>query len=103
MKISYKTSKFEKICNDFSKSKKEYGDQIAKKLHQRIGELKASQNFGNALKIRSMRLHPLHGKLEGKYGADLTGNYRLILLPVGDNIEIEKIEEVSLEEVMDYH
>ena len=50
-----------------------------------------------------MRLHPLHGKLEGKYGADLTGNYRLILLPVGDNIEIEKIEEVSLEEVMDYH
>lgn len=103
MKISYKTNKFEKICSNFSKTQKEYGEQIAKKLHQRIDELKASKTFGDALKIRSLRLHELKGNYKGKYGADLTGNYRLILIPVGDDIEIEKIEEVNLEEIVDYH
>lgn len=103
MKIVYKTKKFEKICNEFSKTQKEYGIQIAKKLYQRIKELKASETFGDALKIRSMYLHLLTGKLEGKYGIKLTGNYRLILIPRGDNVEIEKIQEVMLDDVIDYH
>lgn len=103
MKISYKTNKFEKICKDFSASQKAYGKQIAIKLQQRINELQASNTFSDAFQIKSMYLHPLHGDREGEYAITLTGNWRLIVTPCGDKIEIEKIEEVRLDEVTDYH
>lgn len=103
MKITYKNKKLEKICTDYSKANSEWGVQIAKKLFIRIAELNAAQSLQDIKKITSTRLHPLLGKREGEYAVDLTGNYRLIMTAVNEEIKLERIDEVRLEEIVDYH
>lgn len=103
MKITYKNNKLEKICTDFSKAKKVYGNQIATKLIQRINELEASNNLYDMSQIRSARLHQLKGNRKEEYAIMLTGNYRLILTSTAGNIKLEKIEEARIEDIEDYH
>lgn len=103
MKITYKTKKLEKICTDYSKATSECGTQIAKKLYIRLVELESAQSLQDIKMINSARLHPLSGKREGEYAVDLTGNYRLILIASNGEIKLERIDEVRLEEIVDYH
>ncbi|MGL4999946.1 MAG: type II toxin-antitoxin system RelE/ParE family toxin [Cetobacterium sp.] len=103
MDINYKSKKLEKQCNDINNAQKDFGEQITKKLFQRIGELKAAQNLKEMSLIRSARLHSLSGKRENQYAINLTGNWRLILVADDGNMALEKIKIVKIEEVVDYH
>lgn len=103
MKISYKTRKLEKICNDYSKANSELGVQIARKLFIRINELEVATNLQDIKNLVSPRLHPLSGKRDGEYAVDLSGNYRLILTALDGEIKLEKIIEIRIEEIVDYH
>lgn len=103
MEVNFKSKKLEKVCTNISKAQKEYGQKIALKLFQRLGELQASGTLKDMSYIRSARLHPLKGKREGQYAVDLTGNYRLVFTADDGNIKLEKIEVIKVEEVVDYH
>lgn len=103
MEISFKITKLQKACKDFSRAQKEYGEQIAKKLHQRLNELRSADNLYIISQIRSARLHELSGDRKGEYAVDLTGNFRLIMTAVNGKLELSKIEAVNLESVEDYH
>jgi proteic killer suppression protein len=104
MEITYRTKKFKKECEDFSKAKKEYGKQIAEKLFMRIEVLKSAINLQEISMIRSLNLHPLSGNRKEQLAINLTGKFRLILTINNDEVvEFVKVESINLEEIVNYH
>lgn len=51
MNILFRSKKLEKVCNDKRLSTQEYGAEIAKKLHQRLNELRASETLANFCRL----------------------------------------------------
>lgn len=98
MEVIYRTKNLERICTEFNVTCRHYGKDMAKKIHQRIKQLKAANSIEMLLQYHSGRCHPLHGDREGQYAMDLAQPYRLIFTKVGEDIQIARIEEI-----VDYH
>jgi proteic killer suppression protein len=98
MKVEYRTTRLEKACTKAQVAIREYGQEMAVKLQQRIRQIKRSDTLETLLKLHIGRCHPLHGDREGQYAMDLVHPYRLVFTKRGDEIQIARIEEI-----VDYH
>lgn len=104
MKVTFQTKKLEKQCTIAKETKKVYGNQMADLIHQRIDQIKASENVEELVKFRIGRCHPLHNennkrrKRVNQYAMDLIHPYRLVFEKKENTIQIANI--VSIE---DYH
>ncbi len=110
MQITFSKKKFEKLANDYEKSKKDLGPQRAKLLQRRLGDLT------NAVTLEDVRhlpghYHELTGDRKGQWSCDLDQPYRLIFTPhehpVPTNDEgvsvWSEIFGVEVIEIVDYH
>ena len=98
MIIEYKSGKIRKACQVYEVAAKQYGQDAARKLHQRISEIEAADSIETLVKYHVGRCHPLKGDREGQYSMHLTEPYRLIFDEV--NVGVIKIRII---EVVDYH
>lgn len=98
MKVSYRNKGLEKVCTNANIARKTYGEEIARKIKQRIGEIKASPNAQNMIQSKIGRCHPLKGNRAGQFAVDLAGPYRLVFREERGVIVIAQIEEI-----VDYH
>lgn len=98
MQIQYKNKKIRKACTDANAARKEYGEKMAVKIHQRIDEISAADTVEMLIQFRIGRCHPLTGDREGQYAMDLVHPYRLIFTRKGDEIQIAEVQEI-----VDYH
>ena len=104
MFVCYKSKKLERLCTISYETQKKYGKERADKIHQRIDEIKASENVEILVQYRIGRCHPLHNENNNKrkrtnqYAMDLVHPYRLVFEKIDNQIQIAKI--VSIE---DYH
>ncbi|WP_289002034.1 type II toxin-antitoxin system RelE/ParE family toxin [uncultured Megasphaera sp.] len=98
MEIHYKNKKIHKICTNANAARKNYGQEMARKIHQRIDELTAADSVETMLQYRIGRCHRLTGNREGQYALDLVQPYRLIFIQLNDEIQI-----VEVQEIVDYH
>lgn len=98
MKITYKTSKIEKVCTIASEANKKYGPEMAEKIHQRIGEIEASDTIEELIQFHIGRCHSLKGARKWQYAMDLVHPYRLVFEKKGTEIQIAIIMEIT-----DYH
>lgn len=98
MQIAYKTHKIEKACTIVSEAEKQYGVNMAEKIHLRIFQIKAAENVEYLVQYKIGRCHQLKGNREGEYSMDLIHPYRLVFKKIGDDIQIAKV--ISIE---DYH
>ncbi|MDM8212190.1 type II toxin-antitoxin system RelE/ParE family toxin [Mediterraneibacter glycyrrhizinilyticus] len=98
MKITYKTSKIEKVCTIASEADKKYGPEMAEKIHQRIDEIDASDTIEEMIQFHIGRCHSLKGNRKGQYAMDLVHPYRLVFEKIGTKIQIANIMEI-----VDYH
>lgn len=98
MKITYKNRKLEKICTIAEDAKKNYGTEMAQKIHQRIDQIDASDTVEEMVLYRIGRCHPLKGNRKKQYAMDLIHPYRLIFEKIGSEIQI-----VNIIEITDYH
>lgn len=107
MKLTYKTTKLKKQCEDPARAQREYGKNIGNKLTQRVGELQAATNLLDIRYNPSARLHRLTGDRCDEYAIDLVGPFRLVIKPIleddGDINKLETIDVLRIEEVTDYH
>ena len=67
MEIEYKNKKIEKVCTDASTAEKKYGWEMAKKIHQRIDEIKSTDTVEMMIRFHIGRCHPLTQNRKGKY------------------------------------
>lgn len=98
LQISFKNKKIEKICTDTSYARKKHGIDMANKIHQRINEIKASNDVENMLKFGIGRCHELKGDRSREYSVDLVHPYRLIF-----SVKRNEIQIALIKEIIDYH
>lgn len=109
MELSYKTDKLRKLCEEpkyNSELVKKYGKDVAKKLPQRIKELKAFNCLADVPSTLPFRRHKLNGNLKNCYAVNINGQYRLIIRQNDNSIIIEdltKIKEIEIMEVSKHY
>lgn len=98
MEILYRSKKLRKVCTDANVARKEYGDEMARKIHQRIDAIKAADTVEILVQGYIGRCHLLTGNRAGQYAMDLVHPYRLVFIKIGQEIQIARIQEI-----IDYH
>jgi len=86
VEISFKTKKLQKNCSEEQAMVCAYGQDRAKRLKQRLAELKAADTLSDISHLPPARLHELTGSLKGCFSVDLTHPYRLLFVPDHDTV-----------------
>lgn len=98
MRITYKNKKMEKICNNASAAKKEYGSRMADIIHLRHDQIKAADSIDLMVEYKIGRCHELKGNRANQFAVDLVQPFRMVFEKKGDEIQIAHILEI-----VDYH
>ena len=93
MEITFKTRKLEKQLTQPKELKKAFG-QMAKRVSQRMEDLKAAETLAIMRTIPGTRCHEYTGN-RNELSVDVTGNYRIIFKP--DYESIPKKEDGGLD------
>lgn len=76
-------------------------------MKKRLNQLQATDNFNEyLLKIGLGKPHSLKGNLEKCYGIFISKNYRLVVEPVSENLDLESLKAckvLNIKGVLDYH
>lgn len=98
MRVHYRNKQLAKECEDAEVATKKYGNDMAEKIDQRIGELIAANCVDDLIKYRIGRCHSLKGDRKGQYAMDLVHPDRIIFSKLnGNEIAVEILE------IGDYH
>ena len=106
MQIIYESKSVEKYFTDVGLLSRAIGRDAARILIKRINALKAANNVDILLRTGLGKPHFLTGDLRGHIGITLTGNYRLIVRPVTDDLTAESLKIcniICVKGVGDYH
>lgn len=106
MKLVYKNKKIENVCTSYSYNNlilKEYGNIVAKKLPQRIIELKSFNSLQDVPTSLPFRRHKLIGKYDGCFAINITNQYRLIFRPLNGNDDLKQIDKIEILEVSKHY
>jgi len=109
VEIRFKNNKLENSFTDDRLLVKTYGE-LAKKIKQRYGELKAADNLSVIAKIPVLRLHSHQGN-KGIWSVDIHQNWRILFtidqdpIPILENggVDLKTIEIIKIESVEDPH
>jgi len=110
VEIKYKSRKLEKQLTNPKEMIKSFG-QLAKKVNQRLEDLKAADSLAIMRCIPAARCHELSGNRKGELAVIVSGNYRMIFEPYHEQIPKkddgglfwEAITKIQINEVEDYH
>lgn len=110
MKLSYKNNKLEKALTTDIGLAKSYGT-LAKKVKQRINQLKGADNLELISKLPVLRLHQYQGEGKGTWSIDIQENWRILFeinqhpIPTLENggIDLKNITIICIESVKDPH
>lgn len=89
---------------------RDYGN-LAKKIKQRMRQLKSANNLSVIASLPALRLHPHIGKNKGIWSIDIQKNWR-ILFKIDQNpiptledggVDIKKVTIVRIESISDPH
>ena len=104
MFLTYKSEKLRRLCECVSSNKdlvKNYGIEVAKRLPQRIIELKSFNCLNDILTNPPLRRHKLEGKLSGLFAINITSQYRLIFRPIEYDVIVDNLKEIKNIEIME--
>lgn len=80
MEIKYSSNKLEKSVSSPNEIFKNYGTR-AKKVKQRLEELKAAANLEILKTIPAAGCHELDGNRKGQFAVQISGNHRIVFIP----------------------
>ena len=111
MVIYFRTRKLQKVCNSAKEANKKLGHQMARKLQQRLMELKAATCLADISRVPPPRCHQLSGNREGQLSVDLEHPYRLLFIPAIDPVPVTQdggldwaqVTEIEIVEIADTH
>lgn len=110
MDIVFDDSKFEKQCNDHKLLVRKQGPERAKKIRQRLDDLRAANALYDMRNVPG-NCHELGGDKSGWLSLDLDGPYRLLFEPANEpipqksdgGIDWKNITAVSIIGIEDTH
>ncbi|GAA4261253.1 hypothetical protein GCM10022294_09040 [Dietzia aurantiaca] len=95
MIVAYSTNKLRKTCASSRLLKKEFNEAVGKAVERRLTQLRAVECMED-LTYLTGRWHPLSADRAGEWAASLTPNWRIIVVPRGD-------DEAEVVRIEDYH
>ena len=110
MEVSFPTSRMQKRCSEEKALQKHWGKN-ARKLKQRLMELRAATTLRDIGRTPPARCHELKGKRKGQLSVDLEHPYRLIFKPdhsplprrKDGGLDWESVTKVMVIDVVDTH
>ena len=110
MTLSFKSRQLEKSLTDEKTMASSYGAR-AKKINQRIKELKAASSLAVMKTIPAANCHPLIGNRKIQIAVDISANWRIVFEPDHDpvpatsdgGLDWNRITAIRILEVKDYH
>ena len=110
MKVTFKNKKLEKSLTVHSDIIKAYGVR-AKKVKQRMDEIRASADVSTLMQIPAANCHELKGNRKGIFAVDISGNWQLLFEPTcctvpiksDGSVDYQQIQSIKILEVKDYH
>ena len=110
MDISFANEKLKKECLDFKASSKAHGAVCAKKIRQRLDDMRAAATL-EVCRTLPGRYHELKGDRKWQIAADVEHPKRLIFEPAHDPMPVKedkgldwsKVTAVTVLEIEDYH
>jgi proteic killer suppression protein len=111
MDIFFKTIKLQKICSQKKEAIKKLGPKMARKLQQRMMELRAAETLSDISRLPPARCHELKGNRKGQLSVDLDHPYRLIFIPANSpvpekengGLDWTRITKIKIIEIVDTH
>ncbi|NLB63802.1 MAG: killer suppression protein HigA [Fibrobacter sp.] len=110
MKVDYKTKKLKKSLTTDKELLLNYGNR-AKRIKQRINQLKSAENLLVIQNITNLRLHQHVAKGKGTWSIDIQENWRILFkidcdciptLPSG-GVDMKNIKAIKITSIEDPH
>ncbi len=110
MNITFVNKKLEKLGNNFPLAQKKLGNNRATKYHQRLGDMRDTDNFAD-LEFLPGNFHSLTANRNGQWSCNLDHPYRLIFESADNPIPcnehgtpiLTEMKIVEIIEIIDYH
>jgi plasmid maintenance system killer protein len=110
MNIEYSTNRLRKQLSNASEIKKTFGVN-AKRVSQRMADMKAVPNLAVLQQIHAANCHPLTGDRTGEWAVNISANHRLIFeiahdpIPINDDGSVNTVlvTGIRIIETTDYH
>jgi proteic killer suppression protein len=111
MEIYFRTMKLQKACSCAARMNAEWGQAMARKLQQRLMELKAAETLSDISLLPPARCHELTGNLKGLLSVDLVHPFRLIFAVANEpvpckpdgGVDWTRVDKVEVTDIMDTH
>lgn len=111
MTIDFASNKVRKRCSTKKEAVKAWGKLQARKVLQRLEEIRAADTLEVLQSLPAARCHPLKGDRQGQYALDLIHPHRLVFELAGDPaaytdgkiVDPKKVKSVKILGVIDYH
>ena len=110
MEVTFEKPKLEALCASKKNLTRKYGVENANKVALRVTQLRAADSLADIGKLPGVGCHELQGSREGELAVRLSGGYRLVFTPEGDDIlkpdgglDWSKIAAVVIQAIEDYH
>ena len=111
VEIYFRTRKLKKACSEEKEIKKRLGEELSKKLQQRMMELQAAGSLADISYIPPARCHELSGNRAGQFSVDLKHPYRLLFIPTvtpvprmkDGGIDRTRITSIEIIDIIDTH
>lgn len=104
--LTYENGRVRKCFTDYAIMQKEMGIEMTKTTKKHVDRLKSSVSFLGFVRLGLGKPHSLKGNFNDCYGIVITGNIRLVVKPVCEDLSPEslaKCSEVLVKGVGDYH
>jgi proteic killer suppression protein len=105
MKIVFKNTKMQKLCENHKKLQAKFNKIPSREILKRIEELRAATSLHDISKLPQADLHPLKENLAGCFSVTIRFPHRMILAPLnGDSLDLSTITGIRIEDLYhDYH
>ncbi len=111
MEVGFVSGSLQKVCNSFKEMRREFGEKVAKRLAQRLFELRAADSLAQISHLPPARLHELGQERKGQLAVDLGHPKRLVIAPnhnplpkkLDGGLDKEKVTRIQVIEIGDYH
>jgi len=111
MIVYFKNTRLAKTLDSQKETVRTYGPENGKKIMQRLQELRAFENLSQVPTTPPARRHELSGNKKGTFAVDVKHPFRLLFKPAHDpvplkgngGIDLEKVTEIVVTDITDYH
>ena len=104
LELTYKNEELKRLCEDASYQKKlikDYGKEVAKKLPQRIKQLKSMPTVADIPTSLPFKRHKLNGDRKETMAVNVNKQYRIIFKDKNNKIIVEDLRKIDSIEILE--